>query len=81
MNTVNLALFQSIYAIELDKAVRKYPEKYVWPKEEFPLVLRRMFNAIEAGTFNKDGHAFKNTCKELGIQHTYKAIREYLGVK
>lgn len=38
----------------------------------------KMTEGLIAGTANKDGDAIKKTCKQLGIKHTYKAIKEYL---
>ena len=37
----------------------------------------RMSANLLTGSANKDGEGIKRTCKELGIKHTYKAIREY----
>ena len=34
--------------------------------------------AIAKGSMNKDSAAFRATCKELGIAHTYKAIASYV---
>ena len=42
---------------------------------------RKMTIGLDCGTANKDGEAIKRTCKALGIAHTYKAIRTYLGEK
>lgn len=33
---------------------------------------------LKDGTADKEGSAVKNTCKALGLKHTYKAIRAYL---
>lgn len=38
----------------------------------------KMTKAIVAGTGNKDGAGVKRTCKQLGINYTYKAIEAYL---
>lgn len=38
----------------------------------------KMTNGLLNGTANKDGEGIKNTCKMLGIKHTYTAIRAYL---
>ena len=40
---------------------------------------RKMTCGLAAGSANKDGAAVKATCAALGIKHTYKAIREFLG--
>lgn len=41
---------------------------------------RKMTIGLTSGRANKDGAGIKRTCKALGINYTYKAIREYLGV-
>jgi hypothetical protein len=70
--------FVATYREQLAIAHEKFPEEYVWPAREIPFVAIRMENAIREGTFNKDGRAFKATCKLLGIKHTYTAIRAYI---
>jgi hypothetical protein len=76
----NLQCFLEVYAEKLKEALKLYPEDYSWPESELPKVLERMRVAIERGSFNKDGHALKATCKELKIKHTYKAIQEYISL-
>jgi len=49
-----------------------------WDMSELPQVFQRMRNAILRGSFNKDSQAFRKTCKELGISHTYKAINAFI---
>lgn len=39
---------------------------------------RKMTLALDSGSGNKDGEGIKRTCKHFGINHTYKAIREFL---
>lgn len=39
---------------------------------------RKMTCGLAAGTADKDGKAIRLTCRELGIKHTYRAIRAYL---
>lgn len=51
---------------------------YRWPASDAPNVAAKMREAWERGTGSKDGDAFKATCKQLGISHTYKAINAYL---
>lgn len=94
MNKKKLAEFEKVYFKHLSTAVLEHPEDYPWaygPTEIrgnlYSKVLDRMsvlqvadkmIAAVERGSFNKEGHAFKATCKELGIKHTYKAIDEFL---
>lgn len=74
----NLELFKQTYAKNLTQALKDYPNEYFWNESELPEVLERMYSAIDRITFNKDSRAFKKTCKELNIKHTYKAIKEYI---
>jgi hypothetical protein len=76
----NFECFLEVYAEKLREALKLHPEQYSWPESELPKVLERMRAAIERGTFNKDGYAFKATCKELKIKHTYKAIQEFISL-
>lgn len=70
--------FMLVYEKHLKDCVSKYPSEYAWNIADLPLVVGRMYDAIVGGTFSKDSIAFKLTCKELGIKHTYKAIAEYI---
>jgi hypothetical protein len=74
---MSLQKFQETYAKNLKKVRLDKDSYYQWPLSELEVVTARMLEAIEKGNFNKDSLAFKWTCKELGIKHTYKAIREY----
>jgi hypothetical protein len=76
--TTNRETFYASYLRNLTKAVSERPDVYTWPVSELDTVFARMIVAIERGSYNKDGLAFKFTCKELGITHTYKAINAYL---
>ena len=76
----NFDTFAKIYTKELEKAVLKFPEEYVWPVENIPVVAQMMIQAFRAGTYNKDSKAIKATCKRLNVKHTYKEINNYLKV-
>lgn len=80
------ANFREVYAEELARAVEQYPDEYPWahggttlPRSTVEEVAARMFGAMARGTFNKDGRAFKATCKRLGIPYTYAGIVAYNG--
>lgn len=75
---MRLAEFMAVYKEELERAVREHPDEYHYPFSDVPTVVARMGAAIEKGSFNKDGRAFKGTCKRLGIKHTYAAIAAWL---
>lgn len=67
--------FLELYGKNYNQCRDEKPEEYGGERAD---VLARMYNAIVNGTFNKDGEAFKRTCKQLKIKHTYKAIEAYL---
>lgn len=77
----NLMKFKLTYFKHLALCRIETPSQYAWSESELPQVISRMNKAIEAGSFNKDSDAFKRTCKELGIKHTYKAIKNYVEAK
>ena len=88
----NLQAFMEVYRAELEKAVAEHPEEYgiqrvsakagletlATPAEFAQIVSGRMEDAMIRGSYNKDGRAFKATCKILGIDHTYKAINSFV---
>jgi hypothetical protein len=78
INETRFKIFAALYRAKLEEAVRNFPGDYHWDPHEIDGVISRMEAAIRRGSFNKDGRAFKATCKALGINHTYKAIYTYL---
>lgn len=74
----NSDFFKLLYAKNLARCLVTNKEEYLYSETELPKVLERMNAAIDRTSFDKDGQAFKATCKQLGIKHTYKAISEYL---
>lgn len=77
-----LEQFVAEYAKQLPIAVEKYPADYPWRFHEglpTEVVAGRMAEAIRRDTYNHDGHAFRLTCKALGIKHTRKAIEQFIG--
>lgn len=82
-------MFASGYRRNLIVAVNESPEQYAVgklgfssnPTEYAETTADKMLTAIMErgiGSVNKDSVAFKRTCKELGIKHTYKAIEAFL---
>lgn len=76
----NFQCFIKCYRDNLLKALGLYPQEYPWPESQIDQVMQRMTIAIERGSFNKDSHAFKMTCKELKIKHTYKDIKNFISL-
>lgn len=77
-NPTNREKFLETYRKNLILAREKYPDQYHWPLSEIETVFHRMTVAIDRRIFNKDSHAFKWTCRELGIKHAYRAIHDFL---
>lgn len=77
----NLDNFMTIYEKHLTQCLAEEPDRYAWVgKLTVRIVVDRMRPAIVGGTFDKRSEAFKRTCNELGIKHTYKAIKAFLAV-
>lgn len=77
----NLDIYLTTYKKHM-KAVRiEKPEYYAWPMDQLDIVAQRMCEAITKGNYNKDSLAFRRTCKELGLKHTYKAIGAFIKVQ
>ena len=70
--------FFDTYREELRRAVQEHPDDYHYSVEDVDAVADRMIAAMQRGSYNKDGRAFKATCNRLRIPHTYKAINAYL---
>jgi hypothetical protein len=76
----NLQCFLDCYRENLKIALELFPEEYHWSFKDFDSVILKMNAAIERGSFNKDSRAIKATCKQLKINHTYKAIKEFISL-
>ena len=63
---------------QLNNCITHRAEKYAYSVEHIPGMLERFRNAIQHNAFDKEGDAFKATCKALKIKHTYKAIKEFI---
>lgn len=77
----NLEIFMTEYAQQLKKAVETKPDFYHFPVSNVPVVVQRMREAIINKKYNKDGFAFKWTCKALNIRYTYTGINNFVGEK
>ena len=77
--TERLEKFMEAYSAGLRKAIEDHPDDYPWTTTiPVETVLDRMRQAIRAGSFNHDGHGFKNACKILCIKHTRKSVINYI---
>jgi len=75
--TTNRLKFQEAYLKHLKACIVEMPQTYAYPVTDAEKVSARMFAALDTGSASVDSHAFKRTCKELGIKHTRKEILEY----
>ncbi len=74
----NRERFLAMYREKLAAAVVNHPDEYVWPLDELDTVMSRMTEAIDSNSYSKHGQAFRDTCRALGIKHTYKAINAFI---
>lgn len=83
----NLDRWMEEYHKNLLKAVMEHPNEYGamgWGDEakqekvEQTTAAMRACIAKDNRGFNKDGRAFRATCKAFGIPHTYTAIEAFL---
>lgn len=74
----NFAKFCEIYEKNLRKNVVERPAEYGYDSSKVPEVMNRMRMALQNNTYSKETTTFKDTCKELGIKHTYMAINEFI---
>ena len=74
----NFDRFVECYRRKLKEAVTARPEDYRYAVGQTDEIADRMMAALLRGSVNKDGYAFKQTCKELGIKHTYQAIYAFI---
>ena len=70
--------WMEVYEQKLVESHAKHPELYAYPANEIPFTVHRMRGAFKRGSYNKDSHAIKATCKHFGVKHTYKAIKSFL---
>jgi hypothetical protein len=73
----NKEIFSEAYRRNLERAAQSRPDQYGFIVGHVNETADRMLAAVERRTYNKDGFAFKWTCKELGIKYTYTAINNF----
>lgn len=73
--------FMTVYAVELERCVREFPDLYAYPVSAVPGVLLRMKKALMAKSYNLErgrGSALAAACRKLGLPVTQKALNAYL---
>ena len=73
---MNQEKFLQVYKRILEEEIKKNPDNFAI--KDANVVFERMKPAIIKGSFDKDSACFRRTCRELGIRHTYKAIKEFI---
>lgn len=77
----NLDRFFDVYEDCLLHCIDTYPDEYAYGPDTAKAIAAKFKAKVAAhgfGGINKDGHAFKMTCKKLGIKHTYKAMEAFV---
>jgi len=74
----NFDAFIKVYIEELEAVVRKHPEEYRWPIENFQRIIEKMIEGFRTKTYSLEGRAIRATCKRLDIHQTYKDINAFL---
>jgi hypothetical protein len=77
-DVIRLAKWAEAYELALLSARLKSADAYAWPAEDVPKVAAKMIAAVADRCYNKEGRAMQETCKVLGIKHTYKAINDFI---
>lgn len=79
---INLDRFYEVLTKHYAELFKNDPEYAYSASRTTPSELaRKMTLGLDQGSANKDGDGIKRTCKELGIAHTYKAIRAFLSAQ
>lgn len=74
----NKERFKKTYIESLIECINQYgADTYFYGVDEASKVAERMFNAMDANTFNHDSHAYRRAAKKLGIKPTRTAILEF----
>lgn len=70
--------WMSRYEIELVKARKEHPDRYLWPDGWLPQIVAKMRECFEKGHFNKDSLAIRATCKHFEIPLSFSAIAKFI---
>ncbi len=77
-NAANIAEFRRLYIAALAHSFAHDPEYgYAASKTTPEALADKMLPSLVTGGANKDGAAIRMVCKQLGIKHTYTAMRQY----
>lgn len=74
LDETHFHLFADSYAVNLQCSMDSSPDQY-GPYDE---TLHNMIYSLATDNFNYNSPTFKQTCKDLKVKHTKKAINAYL---
>lgn len=77
----NVEYVFNIYAEQLDQSMRSNPGMYMPGLTAVDIAEKFKAKILAGGDIseiNIASDAWRRTCKQLGINHTYKALREYM---
>jgi len=80
LRTDNLGIFYATYLKHLLDCIQ-FDVDYVYTKEhckDVPALAQKIVNGLLTGSASKDGKAVKLACQDLKINHTYKAIQQFI---
>lgn len=79
MTWANFGLFYNALTLQYEHLFANDPDYAFVARKMTPTDLaRKMTTSLSQATASKDGLGIKNTCKALGIKHTYSAIENFL---
>lgn len=74
----NAQRFRAEYERILLRNVKEQPSRYVYREDRVPEIAEKAVKALSEKTADIHAQTVRETCKNLRIKHTYKAIAEYL---
>ncbi len=74
------ALFNQTLSKHYTELFATEPETYAMAASRYTpdALADKITDGLANGSANKDGEGVKRTCKDLGVKHTYAAIRPFL---
>ncbi len=74
---MSLDKFVQVYARVLERDIATHPSQYRFMRPDVHLIVTKVRADLERGSYNKDAHTIRATCRELKIACTYAAINAY----
>lgn len=76
----NMIKFMGVLADQYADLFKSRPQEYSMAMQRYTPsgLAEKMTMSLKKREADKDGEGIRRACKVLGIQHTYKAIEEFL---